>query len=178
MKLPHLHDHSSLPRLPQFGLKALLVFIAIVSVWFTLMSLIGAVWSAVSAWILMLVGAHVLGNAWGSRAFRSPPTSSEDGTSHSWRGPLPPLQLQRAPLAEATRGGLPRVVACIASAVSLGAVGGAVLTFLFWRQASPSAVFVWAASLGVVGGLLGFIASGFIQVFGVIAESTTPDQIR
>lgn len=168
------HPRPASLELPRFTLRTLFLGIAATSSLFALMSMIGAIWSAALAWALLMIGCHVLGNAWGSKTFHSRGSQHEiEEAVFARRRPtdVTVVKPTRVPLGQAAAGGRPRYVASMATALALALVGVTISTILFWQQASVAAVLVWMLSFAVVGAIVGFVASGFWQALDVIAES-------
>ncbi len=156
-------DHEF--RFPQFGLRTLLVVVALAAVLFSVMGWIGPVPSAGLLLGLVIVGLHVVGNAVGTslrdRAPSRPPAKSigRDPPSElaAPRDNLPVSQLQqRTPL-----GWIVRV------AVLLGSGFGAWLGFDVlgqWVENSNFGLFVGTTSLAILGGFVGFLLGSFLKM--------------
>jgi hypothetical protein len=154
-----------LPRLsaPQFSLRTLLLLMAAASVLFAVMAAVGARWSAVLVWFLVLISLHVVGNFWGSKVGRK-------GARLSHPGDPPPLTPARPAYAPSTRlrrhAGLATTTLGVTGSGSV--IGGLVGGGLLW-SAPPGATgllgfTVGTGSAAVVGGFLGFLASSFLDV--------------
>jgi hypothetical protein len=141
---------------------------ASVSVLFLVMSWVGPVWSLVLVWLLLLVFAHVFGNAWGTRA-----RQRNDSKSFVEVDVVEPRQARPAPLAadpSAVRLRHTAVfrpfdfVAIGAAAVLGGGLGGSALWATYWNRAGYSAILVGAVSSAIIGGFLGFLCVTFLRV--------------
>jgi hypothetical protein len=162
-------EHPRSARRPfQFGLRALLLAMACLSVLFTVMSLVGPMWSTILVWFLVLAAAHVVGNCWGSRSWGADEsTLGEEAESPvserlAARGPL--LEMSATQLRETTKLGWMMPLAASGSAVLGGAIGVGFLLWLGFEQVGYAGIVVGGCSAAVVGGLAGFLASSFVSV--------------
>src|SRR5687767_7600124 len=114
------------PKLPQFSLRSLLLAVGLCSVLLAVMNLVGALWSTALVWFLLLVAAHVFGNAWGTRS-RTAPRPADDRQSD--RRSRPPVRF-----APSTRlRGQICIGRCMIACSALGAViGGCLGTYVLW----------------------------------------------
>jgi hypothetical protein len=164
------HEHSNSTRRPfQFGLRALLLAMACLSVLFSVMSLVGPMWSTILVWFLVLVAAHVVGNSWGSRRWPAdrtlPAEADELAGAQSLRfasGSCPNVPATQ--LCEATKLGWMMPLAAGSGAVLGGAIGVGFLLWLGFEQVGYAGITVGGCSAAVVGGLAGFLASSFVSV--------------
>jgi hypothetical protein len=162
------------PRLPRFGLRTLLVGMAILSALFAVMSKIGMLWSVMLVWSFLLIAAHVLGNAWGSQTFRSRGSRHEDeqpahNPSCLARATgIAPVEPEEILLRHAIPGGRSRAAMSAASAVLLGLAGGTFFTFFYGTKASLGGIAVWYLSCAVIGAIAGFVGGGFLQIFSIV----------
>lgn len=153
-------------RMPQFGLRAMLVMVALAASGFMAVKLIGPTNSAVCGFALLLVAAHVLGNCVGTRLKSAPP---EDG-----RGPddadRPASGKPSAPLPSTRlRDDYPvnRLMISVTGVAALigGGIGTFALTHLLGPGLRPHELFVGGASAAVIFGFFGFLSSSFFEVF-------------
>lgn len=167
-RLPVLPEpHGPRPR-PQFGLRALFYLTAGVGLALTAGVTLGPLWSAVTAWVGLLIFVHVAANAWGTRtAARRLRGLAE--LQDDQRPPLPPAGAV-APCAPGTR---------LAGDIGLGRWLGpsTLLAGLFGMLAGVGYLLLVAPSLphwpgivvgllamGVMGGLFGFLVASFAHV--------------
>jgi hypothetical protein len=165
------------PQRPfQFGLRAMFIGVAVVSVVFAVMGAVGPAGSAFLAWFLLLLTAHVMGNAWGSKKTHQRVEDDGDlcgalaqlqGTAGSDR-----MSSDLAHRLNAGRGtrlreskhlGWP-MIASAAGGVIIGGALGATLLSLSLGPAGLTGVIVGSLSSAVVGGFLGFLTSSFLGV--------------
>jgi hypothetical protein len=176
-----------LPRLPQFSLRTLFVVVTICGGVFAIMSVIGALWSTALAWLLVLIAAHVAGNAWGTRARIRPRPVDEvvkglslaDRARQLPNGPVTPLRGQYR---------IGRLMLAVSGlGVAIGTVAGGYLLFLAnwdalraaqWPPRLMVGIALGGASAGVIGGFLGFLASSFLQVTGSAWREATREAGR
>jgi hypothetical protein len=167
--LPTPKDHEA-PGPFQFGLRTLFYATAFFGALFAVMSVVGAVWSTILVWFLILALGHVIGNAWGSQRWRrhDPAEVERD------LGAEPGLVCGSAPpaapatrLRESTRLGWRMAAATIAGAVLAGGLGAGSLACLGSEKVGSIAIVVGAVSSAVLGGLFGFLASSFLEVAGL-----------
>lgn len=60
-------EAGSVGWVPQFGLRGLLGFVALMAVWFAVTRVYGYAWGIVLGWFALLVFVHVAANVWGAR---------------------------------------------------------------------------------------------------------------
>jgi hypothetical protein len=151
----------------QFGLRTLLLAMAVCGAMFAFMSVAGPLWSVVLVWFALLIVAHVAANAWGAKIPSSREARLTDDGS-------PPIQITRAAVQQscgrATRlreqvsvrrtmiiaGGIGGLLGGIGGASALIAVGIGI--------AHLAGLAVGTISSCVIGGLLGFLTSTFVQI--------------
>ena len=158
----------------QFGLRAMFVGVALLSVLFAIMGIVGPVWSTFIVWFLLLLAAHVSGNVWGTRktlrriddtsdgGLKGPPSDAAAVTDMPAVCALPGLH-RGTRLRESTRLGWPMIVSTAIGIVGGGALG-ATLLWLSRGGADYTGVVLGSLSSAVVGGFLGFLASSFLAV--------------
>lgn len=151
----------------QFRLRTMLVVVAAASGLLALMQIIGAVWSSILVWFLLLVAVHVTANVWGTRV--APRASRAPGEAAV---PAFPLQDERRPspvsggvrLRESCRPGWPMLVATGIGTLVGGGLGSVALVLLSLESAGYCGVILGSFSAAAVGGFLGFLASSFAEV--------------
>jgi hypothetical protein len=136
---------------------------------FAVMQFIGAVWSAILLWFLVLVLAHVTANFWGTRIAPGATEHGldEEGTDRSHNGQgehVANAAIGAVRLSESVRPGWPMFVVTAAGALIGGTLGGVSLSLLSLEQAGYTGVMVGTLSAAVVGGFLGFLTSTFSQI--------------
>lgn len=149
-------------------MRALLLAMACLSVLFTVMSLVGPMWSTILVWFLVLAAAHVVGNCWGSRSWGADESTLGDDAQSSVsgrlaaHGPLPDMSATQ--LCETTKLGWIMPLAAGGGAALGGAIGVGFLLWLGFEQVGYAGITVGGCSAAVVGGLAGFLASSFVSV--------------
>lgn len=120
--------------------------------------------------LVLAVVAHVAGNAIGCRL-------RTIGTTRDAHAPRPSAERRAEPLREHqfapasrlhSRTTISRtmIVFTVTGAVLLGIAGSGTLMWLTWGDVNLATVIVALGSSSILGGLLGFICSSFIQVAG------------
>lgn len=152
----------------QFRLRSMLLLVAAVSGLLAIMQLIGAVWSAILVWFLLLVLAHVTANFWGTHVAPSAGRRPSDGgepdglIEHGPSRSAPVIGAVR--LSESLRPGWPMFVATATGAVVGGTLGSVALFLLNFDRAGYAGVAVGSISAAIVGGFLGFLTSSFVSI--------------
>ncbi len=165
--VPTPEDSKAAPRPFQFGLRALFFATACFSALFAVMSFIGAVWSAILVWFLLLVLLHVAANAWGSHRWRRDGQDAFEAMEEvpPWRSG-PPAEAPATRLRESTRLGWTMFVVTISGAVLGGALGAGSLACLGSAKVGYVAIVVGGISSAILGGFFGFLTSSFVEVAG------------
>lgn len=150
----------------QFRLRTMLVVVAALSGLFAVMHFIGAVWSAILAWFLVLAMAHVTANFWGTRVA---PEASQQRVDepllvHAVSAADRKAMTGAVRLRESLRPGWPMLAATIFGAILGGALGSIALVLLSLKQAGYMGVIVGSVSAAAVGGFLGFLTSSFAEI--------------
>ena len=156
---------------PQYRLRTMFWVVTCLCVLFTVMATLGAVWSAALLMLLLLVAAHVAGNAIGTslrdravterRESNEPPPKVLRPRIRSDSPPANRLQdkqpLERLMLLVAILGGL------------VGAVfGGVLVTDAYRDRITVAAVVFGTIASGVIGALVGFVVA---SSFGITARA-------
>ena len=145
---------------------------------FAIMDVVGALWSAVLAWFMILVAVHVAANVWGSRfhnnrqkrANTDLPSAGEQRT-HSCEAPLTFAPSTR--LRHGATLGRKMLVASAAGALAGGALGSYLLWLANWERLGYAGLAVGGLSAAVIGGFLGFLTSSFVEVAGQAWDEAT-----
>ena len=149
----------------QFRLRTMLGLVAAVSGLLAVMQVVGAVWSAILIWILLLIIVHVTANFWGTRvAPGSGRPAVEDQPVH--RASDRPVAMAVGPvrLSESLRPGWPMFVVTGLGTLIGGVVGSIALMILSLDRAGYAGVIVGTVSAAAVGGFLGFLTSSFAAI--------------
>jgi hypothetical protein len=156
-------------RFAQFSLRALLLWVGLIGVALSVMSWAGPMWSVLIGWVLILVAAHVTANAWGTRAAAQPPDEDQRQERPSWGAPPSVSCVATTPLRRSFEGGRTRWITALVAAVAGGVLG---VCYLQWAMSTPRwyGLLVGGLATAVIGGLLGFLCSSFLQVVGVAME--------
>jgi hypothetical protein len=127
---------------------------------FAVLSHLGPLCSAVVIWGVVLVAAHVAGNACGTQ---------RTGAAPQRRAALPPVaraiwEMRATRLRQHHGPGLSMFVGILLGAAAGGLVGTLALWGVYREQFGAGPVGVGGVSSAVVGGFLGFLAASFLQV--------------
>jgi hypothetical protein len=161
-------DRRPALRPPQFGLSKLLGVVAFLCAILASLQLIGPIGAFALLLFVLLVAAHVSGNAMGTRlrSYGDQPVDEEDRplkrAPNDRRRVVHGVQPSR--LRERRKMGL-LLTAIVAMTIALGAGGGAWWTFQEKSgRATAQDVALAAAAYGVLGGIAGLIGGGFLVV--------------
>jgi hypothetical protein len=166
---PAAPSRLSEPVLPfQFRLRTMFVLVAAACGLFAVMQVVGAVWSAILVWFLILIVAHVTANFWGTRvapaAGQFRPLEQELDHERLQREGVGVSATGAVRLSESSLPGWPMYVVTIIGAVVGGCIGGTALVLLSFERAGYTGVVVGTVSASVVGGFLGFLTSTFAEI--------------
>jgi hypothetical protein len=155
--------HASVSPL-QFRLRTMLATVAALCGLFAVMHFVGAVWSSILVWFLLLVIAHVTANCWGTRI--APRVCQSADEPEPYRPTVTPGYAASGAvrLSESLRPGWPMFVATAVGAIVGGSLGGAALALLSLDRAGYAGVVVGSVSAAAVGGFLGFLTSSFAEI--------------
>lgn len=165
-------ENSKLERQPlQFGLRTLFAAVACLGVLFTVMGMVGPVWSTILVWFLLLVLAHMIANCWGSQGWRTADSDEADESDAptAWlatHDARPAAEVPPTSLRESTKLGWKMPVATVVGAIAAGALGTVFLAWLGVDRVGLAGIAVGGISSAVVGGFFGFLASSFVEVAG------------
>lgn len=165
----------------QFRLRTMFVLVAATGGLLAVMQLIGAVWSSILVWFLLLVAVHVTANVWGTRvaprAAQAPSEVAEPAFARQPHWPSPVAG--GVQLRESCRPGWPMLIATGAGALVGGGLGSAALILLSLESAGYFGVILGSFSAAAVGGFLGFLASSFAEIalraWKEALETASPD---
>lgn len=150
----------------QFRLRSMLVWVAALSGLFAIMHLIGAVWSAMLVWFLILASAHVTANFWGTHVA---PRTRQSQLGDTWPDSgVPEPHFNVVPgaerLRESRQPGWPMLVATVVGVLVGGLLGALVMVSLRFDRVGYSGVAVGTVSAAIVGGFLGFLSGSFAVI--------------
>jgi hypothetical protein len=163
-RLPN-DEHTTAAAPFQFGLRAMLLWVAALGALFAVLGKVGPVWQVVIVWFLVLAAVHVLANVWGSRfSRRRAVPDCDDMSAKSSGAPHGPPQFAPVTrLRETARlGRTPRTITIVGVLVG-GSLGTLFFAIVSWEHSGYGGVFVAGVSSAVVGGFLGFLSSSFLQ---------------
>jgi hypothetical protein len=156
-------DGAAPPRRFQYGLKTLFFVTAVVGGATALAGLANTLTMVAVAWFGVLVLAHVAGNLWGTKSRRAGRIRSELD-----EGPPPALPRTTLPaaarLGRSAEFGRSMVFTVVVAAVAGLGVGAMFIVCGGVPHWNVYGLVVAALSAGVLGGLLGFLLSGFFRV--------------
>ena len=161
---PSPYDRPAL-RPPQFGLKGLFWTTTLVAVAIVALSALSPMVASGVVLLVLAVGAHVVGNALGTRL-------RDHGNT-----PLPtadqPLRRERpqqhhfappTPLSHRQKMGRMMSVLSGAGAILGGGAGGALLALLNWEKVTVANMALATVSCAILGALVGFLGGSFVKV--------------
>lgn len=151
----------------QFGLKTLLVAMAVVAALCAVAQVVSGYAFLVLLFFLALIAAHVLGNSLGTRLRAQTDRLAASGLLDADRPPLTsalPARLASGRLAQHRR--LPRALAglVLSGAAFGGLAGGLVIAAVCCDQITPPGIVLAVVSSAALGGLAGFLAGSFYTV--------------
>ena len=152
----------------QFRVRTTLIVLVVASVLFTILRMVGILWSVIVVWILLLVAAHVIANAWGTRQ-RSRRASRRAVTdiAASQRSIDAEFKEQLAPatrLCKNTNSGWLTLACTVVGIVIGGSSGTLALASLYYYKIDNRAVALGGVSAAVIGGFAGFLLSTFTRI--------------
>jgi hypothetical protein len=160
----HCDEQPGLLQPPQFRLRTLMLVTAICCGLFALFSIVSLLLSAFIVLFLLLVAAHVIGNALGTRLRDGAPAPSIDSRDAGAAQHHAAVDFSTRPqrLRETTRLERRTLVWTGGGAAAGGLVGGIGLSIVNWANISVPAVVLAALSSAVLGGLATFLAACFL----------------
>jgi len=175
--MSHADRPPAAPLNIRFSIRTLLALVAVASLLFAVTNWIGSVWSVSLSLLALIVGAHVFGNAIGTRlrahgnntANRRGPDYDEmrrrfaaragnPTTDHAMLKYDPPSRL----VERRSLGRLPAVMTVLGA--MLGSGVATVATQFYLSEFGIGDRIVAITSFGVLGALAGFAASSFVQI--------------
>jgi hypothetical protein len=152
----------------QFRVRTTLIVLVAASVLFTILRMVGILWSVIVVWMLLLVAAHVIANAWGTRQ-RSRRASQRAVTdiAASQRSIDAEFKEQLAPatrLRKNTNSGWLTLACTVVGIVVGGSSGTLALASLYYHKIDNQAVALGGVSAAVIGGLAGFLLATFTRI--------------
>lgn len=163
---PHEHVTPGLQP-PQFRLRTMFWFIALLCAVFALMGTVGPLGAAALVLFVLAAIAHVAGNSLGTRLRASGDQSHATGAGDKATRPGSLSENDYAPKSKlAERYSLGATIVVLTTlGVILGAGGGGFgLALLNWERLTWPALVLAGVACGVLGGLIGFCASSFVHV--------------
>ncbi len=166
--MPESKPNSPRKRGPQFSVRTLFIVVGVCALFLALVKAIGAMTSLVVGWILLLIAAHVIGNAWGKKF----------GVMRDDEAPEAPRDVDPnfgRPIAFAPSTRLRDEAGLgygmIFTTCAGGLLGG-VLGLVFVAQRNSAQLTLPGLALGgasatVIGGILGFLISSCLSVAGL-----------
>lgn len=145
-------------RPPQFGLKQLLLVMTWISVSLAVFVAIGPMWSAFVLLFGLLIAAHVLGNALGTRLTNSALPADEAIPCVATAAQVAELCGSGNRMHQRTKLDRPWLAAAAVGAAVGGTLGGGGLSISLGTKLTVAGLGVGIGSSAVVGGLLGFMA--------------------
>lgn len=145
---------------PQFRLRTLLIAFVVISALMAGAVRLGPVWSLAIVWCALLVAAHIVGNAWGTKATARTSRELRAGTHDpelpnvGRHEPIPATRLHRS-----SGVGWTTVVLTTLGALIGGAAGAVGLIAAYAKDGHYVGIVVGLISAAVLGGFLGFMTA-------------------
>ncbi len=179
-------QRPDVPRLLalRFSLRSLLLWMTLLCGLLALLVSVSLGPAIVIASVALLIGAHVVGNALGTRLRDQAPRITDTAAG---RGLAPAATQVSAAVLPVTslrnKQRLSRTTPVVASVAALlgSLVGGVVLAWFNYPQGTLAGLVVGGLSCGFLGGFVGFLAGSFLEIFGPAwteAASLAPDPPR
>jgi hypothetical protein len=168
-------ERPSLLEPPQFHLRTLMIVTAACASLFALFSVVSVLVSTFVVFFLVLIAAHVVGNAVGTRlrdGATQRPFSSEQQARTITR-PQQTNQPQR--LRESTAVDRRTMVYSAVGAIAGGTLGGVILSAVNWSNITPPAVILATGSSAILGGLATFLATCFLTTIRCALREATSE---
>lgn len=166
---------------PRFSLAALFVVVGVLGVLFATFSYVGSYATLLLILFTLTVGAHVAGNAIGTKLRDSARHSSiTDDEEQSHRGPIHIATTDFAPASQLhyrSALGKPIFLTTVTGATMGAIVGGYGLATLMEHPTWPT-IAIGAIASAVLGGIWTFAASSFLQVATSAMKQATRDPNR
>jgi len=180
---PDPHDASRLLA-ARFSLRSLLLWVTLLCILLGLVVSVPLGLAVVIVCVAMLVGAHVVGNALGTRLrdqAATRPRGLSGGPSLAPTTQSRPTALPVTSLRNKQRLSRTTPVVATAAAVVGAVVGGILLAWFNSPRGTLAGLVVGGLSCGFLGGFVGFLAGSFLEIFGPAwteAASLAPDPPR
>ena len=150
----------------QFSVRTLLIAVTVLSFLLAIMRW-HPTFGTILAWTVLLVAAHMMATAWGTRHRRLHPDAQPGANDDSRPVSASSESIAFAPptpLHWRTRLGWLTGGCVIVGAITGGVLGTAVLVYAYWPMLSWPALGLGVCSACILGGFLGFIASTFLGI--------------
>jgi hypothetical protein len=157
---PAADDPDATLKPPQFTLRTLLLVVTALAGLLAVMTAVGSLWSMAILLVVVLVSAHVIGNALGTK-LRDRATRRAAPPAGSAPARTPPVSPKR--LTEPARLHWVTLVTTVCGAAAGGYFGGSALAASY-PGATTAAVVLGVVSSAVLGGFAGFATSSFLSV--------------
>jgi hypothetical protein len=163
---------------PQFRLRTLMIVTAACAGLFALFSVVSLVVSAFIVFFLVLIAAHVIGNAVGTR-LRDGALQRQTHTQHPPDSlPRPQQGNQPQRLRESTAVDRRTIVFSAVGAITGGTLGGVLLSAVNWTNITPPAAVLATGSSAILGGLATFLATCFLTTIRCALREATSEHSK
>jgi hypothetical protein len=164
----------------QFGLRSLLIGVTLAGGLLAILVRLDWFWSLGLVWILLLAGAHVAANAWGTKVKQRVGRQSLQAEQ---TGPAPAIKFAPSTRLRRSHSRGRTMLFCGAAGAVLGGIGGTLLlATVYVGRAGFVPIALGGGSAAILGGLLGFLSSSFLNVAGhamrEAAEGRSPAEGR
>ncbi len=180
--LGDVHERVETERPLQFRVRSALAAIVALSVLFAVMQAVGPMWAVVIAWSLLLIAAHVVGNAWGAHskdAYRQSSLQPLD-YAHS-ADQLRAVMLAEQPkrLLKNTRPSWLVMALTLVGAAVGGTLGTTILAAMYFGTVGNEAIALGGTSAAIIGGFVGFLIATFATIMArAMHEASSPSRSR
>jgi hypothetical protein len=179
--LSEVHERVEMARPLQFRIRSALAAIVALSVLFAVMHHVGPMWSVVIAWSLLLIAAHVVGNAWGKHSKdahrRAPQPFDQLQSANRLREVMLAEQPER--LLKNTRPSWLVMALTLVGAVVGGTLGTTTLVAMYFGTVGNEAIALGGTSAAIIGGFVGFLIATFATIMSrAMLEASRPSQSR
>lgn len=144
----------------RFKLRTLLLAVAVLSAMLAIAVRVGPVWSLAIGWTLLLVAAHVVGNAFGTKAVENSPSRDELGDSSEGSTSSGPVEFAPATrLHRSTRLGWLTFLLTAVGAIIGGVIGTVGLIAAYAEQGAYVGIALGIVCAAALGGFFGFLGA-------------------